>query len=189
MEPDGASDQELMQALLHRAVSALEQLYDRHHRMALAIAYRVLGDSSLAEDAVQESFLAVWRRPDQFNADRGSFRSWLLGIVRHRAIDIARGRSAGREQLSLDQIAVEPTFHDAWQEVNLRLDAEIVRRAIQALPEGQRDAIMLAYYGGYTQQEVSEQTGLPLGTVKGRMRLGMQKLRSMLMPLAEGDSH
>lgn len=189
MEPDGASDQELMQALLHRDVSALEQLYDRHHRMALAIAYRVLGDPSLAEDAVQESFLAVWRKPDQFKADRGSFRSWLLGIVRHRAIDIARGRSAGRGQISLDQIAVEPSFKDAWQEVSPRLDAEIVRRAIHTLPDGQRDAIMLAYYGGYTQQEVSEQTGVPLGTVKGRMRLGMQKLRSMLMPLAEGDSH
>ena len=189
MESDGASDQELMQALLHRAVSALEQLYDRHHRMALAIAYRVLGDSSLAEDAVQESFLAVWRRPDQFRADRGSFRAWLMGIVRHRAIDIARRRSAGREHISLDQIAVEPTFQDAWQEVDLRLDSEIVKSAIQALPSGQRDAIMLAYYGGYTQQEVSEQTGLPLGTVKSRMRLGMQKLKSILVPQAEGESH
>lgn len=178
-----------MQRLQDRSVTALEQLYDRHHRTALAVAYRVLGDGNLAEDAIQESFVAVWRRPDLFKPDRGPFRPWFLSIVRHRAIDVARSRSSARDQLSLEQIASEPFYPGPWPEVRIKLDIARVKEAMRELPQEQAEAITLAYYGGYTQKEVSEKVGVPLGTVKGRIRLGMQRLRGILIESPRRPSH
>ncbi|MCZ6789158.1 MAG: sigma-70 family RNA polymerase sigma factor, partial [Chloroflexi bacterium] len=172
MNVRSANDEALLKALQHKSVDALEELYDRHHRTALAVAYRVLRDRSLAEDVIQEAFLAVWRQPESFRPERGSCRSWLFSIVRHRAIDITRGRSFAKERLSLEEIRFEPRYPDVWQEVSTRLDQELVRRVVDTLPEAQREALMLAYFDGQTQQEISERTGVPLGTVKGRMRLG-----------------
>ncbi len=182
-----ANDEALLKAIQHKSIDALEELYDRHHRTALAVAFRVLRDSNLAEDVIQEAFLAVWRQAESFKPERGSGRSWLLSIVRHRAIDISRGRSFAKERLSLEEIGLEPRYPDVWQEVSARLDQELVRGAVDALPGAQREALMLAYFEGQTQQEISDRTGVPLGTVKGRMRLGMQKLRDMLTKSDTGE--
>ncbi len=184
-----ASDDALMLAIQQQSLDALEELYNRLSRTALAVAYRVLEDRNLAEDVVQETFLAVWRQAGTFRTERGSARSWLLSIVRHRAIDITRGRSFANERVSLDQVVLEPHHSsDVWQQVSRRLERERVRQAVDGLPQEQREVIMLAYFGGLTQQEIAERTGVPLGTVKGRMRLGMQKLRGSLMQTDTGES-
>lgn len=183
-----ASDDVLIHAIQQKNLDALEVLYDRHHGTALAVAHRVLGDRNLAEDVIQEAFLAVWRQAQTFTRERGTVRSWLLSIVRHRAIDITRGRSFSNERLSLDEIAFEPRYPDAWQQVSRNLGKERVLEAVEALPAEQREAILLAYFDGYTYKEVSERTGVALGTIKGRMRLGMQKLRSMLTESDTGES-
>lgn len=182
------SDEELLQALEEKNLEALEELYDRHHRTALAIAFRVLGDTKLSEDVVQEAFLAVWRQSDSFKPDRGSARTWLFSIVRHRAIDVTRGRTFINERMSLDEINFEPRQPDVWNQVSDSLDNQRVKQAVDTLPDAQREAITLAYYGGQTQREIAEKTGVPLGTIKGRMRLGLQKLRSMLVESEPGDS-
>ncbi len=176
-----ATDEELVQALTGRDASALEALYDRHHRVALAVAYRVIGDPSLAEDVVQEAFAAVWKESASFDAGRGRARPWLLSIVRHRALDMTRKASFQRERLSLDDVTEHPQGGDPWPEVERTLEAERIKRAMSGLPAEQTQAITMAYYGGLTNQEIAERLGVPLGTVKGRIRLGMQKLRSGLL--------
>ena len=183
------TDETLIRALQQKDLDALEELYGRHHRTALAVAFRVLQDRNLAEDVIQEAFLAVWRKPEAFKPERGSGRTWLLSIVRHRAIDITRGRSYDKESLSLDEIAFEPRSPDAWQNVSRKLDQEHIREALDALPVEQREAIVMAYFGGYTLKEVSESIGVPLGTVKGRVRLGMQKMKSLLTEIDAGAPH
>ncbi len=183
-----ASDDELIQAIQQNSLDALEELYDRHIDTALAVGLRVLGDRSLAEDVVQEAFLAVWRQSETFRPERGKVRSWLFSIVRHRAIDLTRKRSYTRERLSLEEVGFEPRYPDVWQEVSKALDQDRVKQAMDALPPEQREAIMMAYFGGLTQGEIAERTGVPLGTVKGRTRLGMQKLRSVLFEPAEGET-
>ncbi len=188
MNRETATDEELLQALQQQSIEALEELYDRHHRRALAVAYQVLRDSQLAEDVVQEAFLAVWRRPESFSPDRGRGRSWLLSVVRHRAIDFTRGRSFGWERLSLEEIEFEPRYPDPWQEVSRILERDRIKSAVDSLTPEQKEAIDLAYFGGYTQREISELTGTPLGTVKGRMRLGLQKLRGIVAPPDSGEN-
>ena len=148
----------------------------------------MLEDRQLAEDVLQEAFLAVWRKPETFKPERGSARSWFLSIVRHRAIDVTRGRGFAQERISLDETNVEPRYPDVWQQVSLDLDRERIKEAIEALPIEQKEAVMLAYFGGYVHHEIAERTKVPLGTVKGRMRLAMQKLRSMLKDMSEGES-
>lgn len=186
MDLKTGSDETLIRAFQQKNVEALEEFYDRHHRIALAVAYRVLGDREMAEDVVQEAFLAVWRQSSTYRAERGSGRSWFLTIVRHRAIDVTRGRGFARERLSLDEIYFEPREPDVWQQVSLRLDREQIKKALEGLPAEQREAIMLSYFGGFTHQEISDRIGVPLGTVKGRLRLAMQKLRSLLADIDTG---
>lgn len=189
MDLKSAKDEALIEALQQENIGALEELYDRHHGMAMAVAYRVLNDRNLAEDVIQEAFLAVWRQAASYKTDRGSCRSWLLSIVRHRAIDVTRGRSFNRESVSLNEMLFEPQYGDqTWQEVSTRLDSQQIKHALEELPDEQRDAITLAYFKGFNQREIAEQVGVPLGTVKGRMRLGMQKLRNMLTEINEGEA-
>ncbi len=189
MDLTTASDETLIQGFERNDIPALEEFYDRHHRLALAVAYRVLGDRQMAEDVVQEAFLAVWRQADTFRPDRGGGRLWFLSIVRHRAIDVTRGRAFARERLSLDEMYFEPRDPDVWQQVSHRLDRERIREALDDLPAEQRDAITLSYFGGFTHQEISIRMEVPLGTVKGRMRLAMQKLRSLLADIDTGGPH
>ena len=188
MDLQAATDEALMHAIQSKDLGALEEMYDRHHRTALAVAYRVLGDRSLAEDVVQEAFLAVWRQAEGFRPERGNSRSWLFSIVRHRAIDVTRGGAFNRERLSIDDIDVRPGGADLWQEVSANLDREEVKRAVDALPEEQMQVITLAYFAGHTQQEISQIIGAPLGTVKSRVRLAMQRLRNLLNQMVEGET-
>ncbi|MBA2521492.1 MAG: sigma-70 family RNA polymerase sigma factor [Chloroflexia bacterium] len=179
-------DFELIQAVQGRDSSALMALYDRHRGVSFALAYRIVGDAGTAEEAVQDAFMQVWRRAESYDPDRGSgFRAWLLKIVHNRAIDLRRRRS-GHAQSMIDLETVEfiPASVDVQQDVTAGLEREQIRIAVAALPPPQRDAIALAYFDGLTHQEIAERTSTPLGTVKGRLRLGLQKLAESLTEVA-----
>lgn len=180
---DSRTDEEILVAIQQRDDAALGVLYDRHGRLAFALAYRVVGERGAAEDIVQEAFLAVWRRATSFRPDRGTPRSWLMAIVHNAAIDRRRGRFK-REQsdVQLDEVAfrLETDAEDTFATVAGTLDAEQVRAALLTLPVEQRQAIELAFFTGLTHQEISNKTGMPLGTVKSRMRLGLRKMRGLL---------
>jgi RNA polymerase sigma factor (sigma-70 family) len=183
----GWPDDALLAAVGRRDDRALAALYDRHGQIAFGVAYRVLGERGAAEDAVQEAFLSVWRHADRFQPERGTARAWLLTIVHHAAIDRRRGRHR-REQgdVPIDDVAfgLAGGEEDPFATVAAGIEAERVRRALQDLPGEQRRAIELAFFAGLTHQEVAERTGEPLGTIKGRMRLGLRKLRGLLEPAA-----
>ena len=161
---------------------ALAELYDRYAGLAYGVAMRVLGDPGRAEDAVQDAFISVWNHAASFDAGRGSLRAWLLTSVRNRAIDFLRGRGARerREEELPPEITAGGEPSEPWREVALSLERAAVRDALESLPAEQRQVIELAYFGGYTHTEISDMTRLPLGTVKGRMRLGLEKLSSYL---------
>jgi len=160
---------------------AIEILYERYKSMAYALALRITGDASLAEDAVQDAFIGAWRNAARYDPARGSVRTWLLSIVHHRAIDATRRRRPTAELPD----AEGPTpaglaLPDVWPEVAGRLDREAVIAALGTLSAVQREALELGYFGGLTQQEIATRTGAPLGTVKSRMRLGLLALRAIL---------
>jgi len=178
------SDEDLMALLQRRDLQALEALYDRHHRLALALAYRVVGDRDSAEEVVQETFLAAWRQSASYRPDRGGARGWLLSIARHRAIDRLRKARGLGQVAELDESLVDHRSPDLTQLVHEGSLRERVAEALASLPIEQREAIELAFYGGLTHTEISEQTGVPLGTVKGRVRLALEKLRLTLADLA-----
>ena len=190
MEYTELRDEELMLFLCRRDVQAFETLFDRYGDLVYAVAYRVIGDAAAAEDAVQDVFLRLWRRPDSYDIDRGRFLTWLLSIARNRAIDERRSR--GRRQKHEASPAVPPEttggtdpFDDPVRAAVLADEREAVRRALALLPSEQRQVIELAYFAGLTQQEIATQLQQPLGTVKTRIRLGMQKLRVTLAQLSE----
>jgi len=176
-------DDDLIQAVAHRDPTALMALYDRHRRAAFGLAYRVLDDAPTAEEVVQDAFLLVWRHAASFDPARGgSVRAWLLTIVHHRAIDTLRRRLGRRREASgLEAVEMALATPDAWGEVARGLERDEVRAAVASLPAEQRRAIELAYFEGLTHREVAERTGSPLGTVKGRLRLGLQKLHGALV--------
>jgi RNA polymerase sigma-70 factor (ECF subfamily) len=177
------TDESLVAAIATGDAVALGQLYDRHARLAIAVAHRVLGEQGAAEDAVQDAFVAVWRRASSFDPARGAARAWLLTIVRNCAIDRRRGRHArALSDAPLDDVAyrLATSADETFATVAASVEATRVRAALQALPADQRGAIELAYFGGLTQHEIAEATGAPLGTVKGRIRLGLRKLREEL---------
>jgi RNA polymerase sigma-70 factor, ECF subfamily len=181
------TDRETMDRLANGDLGALDLLYDHYGAMAFSIAYRITGDRTAAEDVVQEAFLGAWRNAARYLDARGSVRTWLLSIVHHRAIDAVRRR---RPTLELpDAEAFLPdvlTFPDTWTEVEARLDRDTVTAALASISDVQREAIELAYFGGLTQTEIAERTGVPLGTVKGRLRLGLSGLRAALLASGEG---
>lgn len=173
-------DDDLMLGVVRRDPVALLALYDRHGRVAFALAYRVLGDAQTAEEVVQDAFLLVWRHAASFDAALGEVRGWLLTIVHHRAID-ARRRRGRREAVGLDAVEWQLATPDVWAEVVRGLDRDEVRAAVAALPAEQRRAIELAYFEGLTHREIAVRTGAPLGTAKGRLRLGLGRLRASLV--------
>src|SRR4051794_21636895 len=171
---------------------AVDHLYERFRRPAFALARRILADDSLAEDVLQEVFLSVWRDPGAFDRSRGSFASWLLAMVHHKAVDAVRREESQRrrqsraeDDLALSARTVAQDVEDAaWT----RVVSARVRGALAVLPTAQREALTLAYYGGYTQREVAALTGAPLGTVKTRMLAGMRRLKEELGGSAGGPS-
>jgi RNA polymerase sigma-70 factor (ECF subfamily) len=183
------TDENLLQLLHVGNENALGALYDRYGNVTYSLAFRMLGDVHAAEDAVQEAFINIWRRAGSFSTARGTAKTWIMAVVHHRSIDIGRKRRGitPRElPLELERLPEAPT--DTWAEVSNTLDGELLRRCLKMIPDDQREAIELAYFGGYTQREISELKGIPLGTVKGRVRIGMAKLRGMLQEMGLGGS-
>ena len=172
-------DHALIEALAGRDLSALSALYDRYGRVSYTLAYRILGEPEAAEDVVQDAFLAAWRGAGTFRRERGNARSWLLSIVHHRAVDLLRRRTAFRPA-PLEAADGTPADADTAEEAARNVERGTVRAALETLPEAQRRTIELAYFGGYTQSELADLMGVPLGTVKGRMRIGLQKMRRVL---------
>jgi RNA polymerase sigma-70 factor (ECF subfamily) len=173
------SDEALVALAARSEQLALAELYDRFGRPAYGLALRILRDEALAEDAVQEAFLALWRTAPRFVPERGKASTWILTLVHRRAVDLVR-REERRRTDALDQ-APEPESPDAVEEEAwLRLQRERVQDALRKLPDQQREAIELAYYGGFTQSELAERLGQPLGTIKSRMFMGLARLRELL---------
>jgi RNA polymerase sigma-70 factor (ECF subfamily) len=181
--PAGPTDEALLAGLAAGRLEALESLYDRYRAMAFGIARRITADDALAEDVVQEAFLGAWRSADRYVAGRGSVRTWLLAVVHHRAIDAVRRRRPVADlpaEIEGERTPEALTMPDVWGDVAAGLDREVVAAALATLPEAQREAVELAYFGGLTQQEIAARTGVPLGTVKGRVRLALAALRREL---------
>jgi RNA polymerase sigma-70 factor, ECF subfamily len=178
----GLAAPDLVAQLAAGSQEALAELYDRYGRLAYSVALRVLGDPGRAEDAVQEAFLTIWNHAPSFDARRGSLRTWLLTSVRNRSVDYLRGRGAHeRRELELKPALAEVgPLSDPWRQVSLSLERSAVREAMSNLPAEQRQAVELAYFAGYSHREIAEMTSVPLSTVKGRMRLGLEKLSSYL---------
>jgi RNA polymerase sigma-70 factor (ECF subfamily) len=176
------SDEALVALIARGDESALAELYDRVGRVAYGIAHRILRDERLAEDAVQEGFLAVWRSAATFRAERAKASTWVVTLVHRRAVDIVRREERRRAEPL--EAATGPEAADpggsAEDEAWLGFERERVLRALAALPDAQREAIELAYYGGYSQSEVAETLGVPLGTIKSRMFAGLARLRELL---------
>lgn len=181
------ADVQIIQRVVAGDQQALGELYDRWSKPAFSLARRVCADEGLAEDVVQEVFIAFWREPGRFDPARGAFGSWLLTLVHHKAVDAVRRESAIRRRTvpaaeDGEEWSVAPG-PGADQAALGAVVAGQVRDALGRLPNEQREALALAYYGGYTQREVATLTGVPLGTVKSRMFTGVQRLRSVLGPL------
>jgi RNA polymerase sigma-70 factor, ECF subfamily len=179
---EGLGDVDLVAQLAAGSQEALAELYDRYGRLAYSVALRVLGDQGRAEDAVQEAFLKIWNQASTFDLRRGSLRNWLMTSVRNRSIDYLRGRGAHeRQEVQLQPALAEAAARsDPWREVSLSLERDAVREAMSNLPAEQRQAVELAYFAGYSHREIADMTRVPLSTVKGRMRLALEKLSSYL---------
>ena len=173
------SDDELIRSLAGRDLGALAGLYDRYGRLAYSLAYRILGETEAAEDVVQDAFLSAWRGAGSYRRERGNPRAWLLSIVHHRAVDVLRRKTTFRPA-PLEIAEAQPGDEDTALSAEKNVEHRTVREALEALPQAQRRTIELAYFGGYTHVELSELMGVPLGTVKGRMRIGLQKMRRAL---------
>ena len=184
---ESLSDEEILDGIALGDEESVGLLYDRYGRAAYSLAYRILNDVHAAEDVVQEAFLNVWRMAGSFNASRGSARSWLLSVVHHKAIDIIR-KNRARIPTIPDRDYMHPVTQadEVWRNVVNNLDRETIQKALTQLSGEQREAIEMAYFSGYTHKQISELQGVPLGTAKGRIRNGMQKLRSHLMGQGAG---
>jgi RNA polymerase sigma-70 factor (ECF subfamily) len=176
------ADEDLMGSVRDGDARAFEVIFDRHSSVAFSLAYRMCGRRTMAEDIVQDAFLSLWRSGARYDRDRGSVRSWVLGAVHNRAVDAFRRDSVrpavdvGGDDASGRLVAAERTD----EQVERREEASRVRVALGELPEEQRHVIELAYFGGFTHTQIAELLQLPAGTVKGRMRLGLAKLRIAL---------
>ncbi len=179
-----------MQLVRHGEAPAFEVVYERHSGAAFSLAYRMCGKRSIAEDVVQESFLSLWRSGARYDRTRGSVRTWVLGIVHNRAIDALR-RSVVHDRRRASDEGIEERFEAPERtdvEVARRDEAREIRSALEELPAEQSRVIELAYFGGFTHTEIASMLDTPIGTVKGRMRLGLAKMRGHLSAQMEGFS-
>jgi RNA polymerase sigma-70 factor, ECF subfamily len=176
------ADEDLMRLVQRGDARAFEAVYDRHGSAAFSLAYRIVGNRTAAEDIVQEAFLSVWRSAVRYEPERGSLRSWLLSVVHNRAIDWLR-RSLQQDRRRADAEGIEersaaPELTDA--EAFRRDEAQALRAVMEQLPVDQLRVVELAYFGGFTHSQIAEMLDMPLGTVKGRMRLALDKMRDGL---------
>ena len=174
------SDEALVALVARGDESALAELYDRCGRMAYGLAFRIVRDDRLAEDAVQEAFMSVWRTAATFRAERAKASTWILTLVHRRAVDLVRREERRRadplDDTARDAVTTASAEDSAW----LGFERERVQTALRELPDNQREALELAYYGGYSQSELAERLGVPLGTIKSRMFAGLTRLRELL---------
>jgi RNA polymerase sigma-70 factor, ECF subfamily len=176
------ADEELMHLVQGGDPRAFELLFERHGGAAFSLAYRMVGDRTNAQDVSQEAFLSIWRSKMRYQPDRGSVRTWILGIVHHRAIDALR-RNLVHDRRRGSSEGMEERFEAPEQtdvEVARREDARNVKAALETLPPDQCRVIELAYFGGFSHSKIAEMLDTPIGTIKGRMRLGLEKLRLQL---------
>ena len=181
-EIQALADEELMLLVQGADPRAFEVLYDRHGGAAFSLAYRMVGNRTAAEDIVQEAFLSIWRSRIRFQRERGSVRTWVLGIVHHRAIDALR-RNLVHERRRASAEGIEERFEAKELtdvEAARREEAHTLRAALENLPDDQSRVIELAYFGGFTHTQIAEILEQPVGTIKGRMRLGLEKMRRTL---------
>ncbi len=181
------SDEALVALVARGDDTALAELYDRVGRVAYGLAYRVLRDDRLAEDAVQEAFLAVWRTAARFTAERAKASTWILTLVHRRAVDLVRREERRRAEPLDDETRDAATTDSAEEAAWLGFERDRIQAALKLLPDAQREAIELAYYGGFSQSELAERLGQPLGTIKSRMFAGLARLRELLDDAEEGS--
>lgn len=180
------ADEDLMPLIAKQDPRAFEVFYDRHGGAAYSLAYRIVGEPTTAEDVTQEAFVSIWKSGARFDRTRGSVRAWTLGIVRNRAIDSLRREAGKAPKLTFDDDAIlesRPAPEHTEGQAIRNEQARELRGALEELPQEQSKVIKLAYFGGFSQSEIASMLSMPLGTVKGRMRLGMEKIRAQL---AEG---
>jgi RNA polymerase sigma-70 factor, ECF subfamily len=172
------ADEELISLAGQGEAQAFAVLYDRHSRAAYSLAYRMMGEKQAAEDLVQDGFLKVWRGAESYRVERGSVRTWILSIVHNRGIDQLRSTASRRRtQEKVEASAPVSQPSEAFAETLRNSQRDQVREALGTLPQEQLKILELAYFSGYTHVEIAELLSLPLGTVKGRMRLGLKKIR------------
>lgn len=173
------ADEDLISLVESGDTEALAGLYDRHGRSAYSLAYRMMGDRQAAEDLVQDSFIKIWRSAKSYRAERGSVRTWILSITHNRGIDHIRSTASRRRTQDRVEMTAETTQQsEAFSETWRNSQRSQVQQALKTLPDEQLKILELAYFSGYTHAEIAEMLDLPLGTVKGRMRLGMKKIKS-----------
>ncbi|MDX6626170.1 MAG: hypothetical protein QOE56_1159 [Solirubrobacterales bacterium] len=180
------ADEDLMPLIGAKDPEAFEVFFDRHGGVSYSLAYRIVGEPGAAEDVTQEAFISLWRSGARYDRARGSVRSWMLSIVRNRAIDSLRAGAGKAPKLTYDDDSVleqRPAEELTEEEAMRHETASEVRGALNQLPGDQSKVIELAYFGGFSQSEIARMLGVPLGTVKGRMRLGLEKIRGQI---AEG---
>ena len=188
----GLRDDQLVGLVAEKDADALEALYDRYGRAAYSLARRILTDGTLAQDVVQEVFLSLWRDARRFDAGRGTVATYLLSMTHHRAVDAVRREENLRRWRTTDEaleFEPDPKANSVEDEVESAERRAEVRAALAVLPPAQREALLLAYFGGYTQREVAALVGVPLGTVKTRMAAGMRKLKEALQDAGREEQH
>jgi RNA polymerase sigma-70 factor (ECF subfamily) len=173
-------DREIAAQLQRGDAAAIGRLYDQYGRQAYGLALRILNDRGAAEDVVQDAFLGVWRAAGSYDTSRGTIRNWLLSVVHNRAIDRVRGTAKIRSETHLGAIERRAEVPDAWEALSLDLERRQIQEAFAQLPDAQRRTLEFAYFGGLTHAEIARRMDVPLGTVKGRMRIGLEKMRSFL---------
>ena len=177
------ADEDLMQYVRKGDARAFEVLYERHSGVAFSLAYRMVGTRNQAEDVVQEAFISIWRSGARYERTRGSVRTWVLGIVHNRAIDSLRRATVHSKRRADDEGLAEKLEAGERTDVEAarREEAQTVRTAMDTLPTEQSQVIELAYFGGFSHSEIADMLQMPIGTVKGRMRLGLEKMRGALV--------
>ena len=184
---DEPSDEALLNAIAGGAVWAMDSLYQRYSRILYSLAYRMVADHQVAEDLLQDAFLAVWRRATTYSPQTGAARSWLISILHHRTIDYLRRvrRRSTIQETPLEELELNESiaYPDAWDAAWQSVKSSHVRAALMKIPAEQRLVIELAYFQGWTHTEIAEGTQIPLGTIKARMRLGLIHLKEILIQM------